>query len=126
MSNSLRGLTSQMMRNAAKSIENRVKRVKWMNYEFSVRYSIGFSEYVKLIQKVVADCQNDNGEIAIELIDFSLRSNIIATYANIELPDNLDEVFRIVYASGLYELVENAVNLSQIKSIETTVRMIIG
>lgn len=126
MSNSLRGLTSQMMRNAAKSIENRVKRVKWMNYEFSVRYSIGFSEYVKLIQKVVADCQNDNGEIAIELIDFSLRSNIIATYANIELPDNLDEVFRIVYASGLYELVEGAVNLSQIKSIETTVRMIIG
>jgi hypothetical protein len=126
MSNGIRGLTSQMMRNAAKSIENRVKRVKWMNYEFSVRYSIGFSEYVKLIQKVVADCQNDNGEIAIELIDFSLRSNIIATYANIELPDNLDEVFRIVYASGLYELVENAVNLSQIKSIETTVKMIVG
>lgn len=98
------------------------KKVAWHTAELVVRQFLDVHEYMNLIHQILSDCKKPDGSIAFELIDFSCRVNIVATYAMVELPEKIDDMFYIMYGSDLYDTVIKVANGRQISSIYDTVR----
>ena len=84
------------------------------------------SEYFDTIQNILTDIEKDDGSVAIEFIDFAIRTNIIVSYAFVDLPMESDDLFRVVYCSDLYDVVCSYANKAQINSIKKAVMMSIG
>ena len=105
---------------------NMYKRVKWHDSEIVVKTYLSPKDYYDTIQSIINNCTDENGFILIEFVDFAIRSNIIASYALIELPAKLDELFYTVYCSDLYDVVFESSNRNQIESIFRTVRTYIS
>lgn len=106
------------------SINVNPRKVRWMNTEFIVKPVLSLQEYMETVTKIVNDCQDDAGSIAVGLIDFSLRTNVIAAYANIELPSDIEELFNLVFRTTLYDTVCSAINSAQLQSIKNTVNLV--
>ena len=106
------------------SINVNPRKVRWMNTEFIVKPVLSLQEYMETVTKIVNDCQDDAGSIAVGLIDFSLRTNVIAAYANIELPSDIEELFNLVFRTTLYDTVCSVINSAQLQSIKNTVNLV--
>lgn len=89
----------------------------------SYRKIITAQEVGKVIDNIIACCYDENKSVFLyEIFDVAFRSNIIAAYTNIELPDNIDEVINAVYISGLYSLVMENICAEQVDFIMLSAR----
>lgn len=93
------------------------KKATWHSMSIYIRKFIPFNEYVDLVHKIIRECTSPDGSVALELLDFALRANIIATYAHVELPEDIGDLYDISYLSGLYEMILSTANKGQIRSI---------
>lgn len=82
--------------------------------------------YTSLIDKILKTCERSDGDVAIELVDFALRLNIITAYSLVELPDDVDVLYYIVYCSDLYDTVAKNINQAQFNSITSTIKVYLG
>lgn len=103
-----------------------VKSTRWHTSTIFIKYMLPLKEYIDIVHKIITYCTNSDGNIAIELLDFSTRINIISSYVFVELPEDIDELFNIAYNSGLYEIACSVANEAQIKSIIDTVMMVVS
>ena len=103
-----------------------VKSTRWHTSTIFVKYMLPLKEYIDTICRIVSYCIAKDGNTALELLDFSIRLNIISSYIFIELPDDIDELYNIAYASDLYELVLSTANGAQIQSIINTVETLMS
>ena len=97
------------------------KTIQWHTVQIVVRPLLNMEEYIKTVRAIVVDCMSKDGEIAIELLDFSTRLHIIAAYAFVELPDDMEQLYYVVYQSDLYDTVLKVANRAQIDAIIKTV-----
>lgn len=95
--------------------------ILWRDTAISIKRIITFKEYIELIQKTLHDCQSPESNIALELIDFAIRVNVIAYYTFVELPRDIEVLYYIAYNSGLYEIIYENSNKAQIESIKSTI-----
>lgn len=106
---------------------NKVERkvVGWCSKYIEVKQMLSVDEYINVIRRIFADCRTPDSEnmVQLELIDFAIKTNIISAYANIELPENLDDLYYIVYGTDLYEKVCANVNEKQVESIISSVKL---
>jgi hypothetical protein len=116
---------NQLMRIAGVSAKQ-YKKVPWHTTTLTVRQLLSAKECCGLIENIYKNCLSPDGDFKIELLDFSLRVNIIATYANVCFPTTPEDTYYIVYASDLYETVCRVVNQNQLNMIKSTVEMRIG
>lgn len=93
------------------------KRVTWHTSEIMIKQMLSIDEYRTVVLDIIGNCMSENNKVAIELVDFSTRINIISAFAAVELPDNIDELFRVAYGSDLYDTVCKFANKAQIESI---------
>lgn len=96
------------------------KEVPWHTARIVVRQFLPFQEYMAAIHNIAKYC-SVNDEPAVELADFACRVGIITSYAFIELPEDFDTLYRIVYCSDLYDTVCSAANADQIRAIRKSV-----
>lgn len=101
------------------------KKITWHTEEIIVKNMLSMDEFVDVVRKIIGDCMSKDGDIAIELIDFSIKVNIISYYSFVELPDDINELYSIVYSSDLFTTICNSVNAAQIDSIYKTVNNMI-
>lgn len=111
----IKALSAKEIRRVAGICGKQYQKVQWHSAQFVVRHSISIDEYVDLIRNVVADCTTEHG-IVYELFDFSHRVNVVSAYAFVELPEDVDDVFYIMYNTDLYETVCRYANAKQIES----------
>lgn len=95
--------------------------IKWRNTQIYVKHIIRVSEMAELINSVMSACCAGDGGFCQELVDYALRYNIVTTYSLVEMPDDLDEQYRILYCSDLYKVVTENINESQLNSIVETI-----
>ena len=101
----------------------RNKKVQWHSSEITIRQLLTIQEFIELVRKILDDCRTPDGGIAIELIDFSTRVNIISAYAYVDLPENSEKLYYVVYGSDLYDKVCSVANKAQLESIAQSVRI---
>lgn len=122
------GTTKTLSTNELKRItgvsQKQYKQVPWHTTTVVIKRLLTINEYMDTIQGIIKDCRTPDDGIAIELLDFATRINIISAYAFVELPKNIDELYYIVYASDLYDLVCSVANTSQIDSIKKSVSLL--
>ena len=93
------------------------KMVSWSGIHIRVRTFLSAREYMDLVHKILDDCVTEDGIVAVELLDFAMRINILSSYAGIELPTEFEALYEIAYKGGLYDTVVHAVNQGQVCSI---------
>lgn len=98
------------------------RKIVWHTAEMYVKTFLPLDEYKDLIDSIVRTCTTEDGDCIYEMIDFVTRINIIAAYALIELPDDINEMHYIVYESDLYDAVVGNVNVAQVDAVVRAVR----
>ena len=107
-------LSANELRRVAGVWGKQYQTVQWHSTQLVVRHSLGINEYISLIRSIVADCSPKDGEVAYELFDFSVRLNVVLAYAFVELPEDIESAFYILYNSDLYDTVRKYANTAQI------------
>ncbi len=102
------------------------KKATWHSTTITVKQSLTVKEYIDTIHSIIQSCMTPDETCAVELLDFAIRSNVISSYAFVELPESLEDMFYIVYCSDLYETICRNSNSIQIDSIKETVIRMIG
>lgn len=90
--------------------------VNWHGKAINIKYLLGRNEVFELMHRIADSCTVD-GKIASEFIDFSVKLNVILAYVDIELPDDIDEVYKFIYHSDIYDFVVKFANKKQLDSI---------
>lgn len=93
------------------------KKVIWHSVDLLVRYSITFNEYQSVIHNIISECTNGDGDCVLPLLDCATKAYIIGAYANVELPNDSENLYSIIYGTDLYDVVFRNANQNQIKSI---------
>ncbi len=101
------------------------KTITWKSYNIVIKQTLSIDEFMNVIHAVFKDCRVSDSDniVQLELIDFSIKTNIISAYANVELPENLDELYSIVYGTSLYETIYSNVSKIQVQSIIDSVKL---
>lgn len=99
------------------------KKVRWHDRELVVRQFLPIEEYVELVQLILQDSESPNHEIVPELLDFAIRKNIVAAYAFVDFPEDINEIYYILYASDIFRVVCSAANEEQIESVVRSVML---
>lgn len=103
--------------------QKQYKQVAWHTTTVIIKQMLSISEYLTAVENILNSCKSPEGEIAIELLDFAIRVGIISAYAFVELPEDIDELYYLIYASDLYDLVCSIANKSQIESIKKAIEI---
>ena len=73
--------------------------------------------YNRIISYNCADSQND--------ID-AIKTNIISAYANVELQEDLSDLYNLIYGTDLYKTICDNVSNIQVKSIIDSVMLCVS
>lgn len=119
-------VTASALKRIAGVSGKQYKKVPWHSTTLTIKQNLSVKEYVDTIHSIIQSCMTPDETCAVELLDFAIKSNVISSYAFVELPESLEDMFYIVYASDLYETIYKNVNNAQINSIEETVIRMIG
>lgn len=96
------------------------KTIQWHGAQIVIRQFLDMSNFIATVHAIIDDCSDPDGNISKELIDFATKLHIIAAYSFVELPDDLEQLYYITYASDLYEVIVKNANSSQIEAIINT------
>lgn len=101
------------------------KTITWESYDVVIKQVLSIDEFMDVIHAVFKDCRipDTDNMVQLELIDFAIKTNIITAYANVDLPENLNELYNIVYGTDLYDTICNNVSKTQVKSIIDSVTL---
>lgn len=112
-------ITANAMQHIAKLIKTEPVTECWKNRKFLVRPFINAYEVIDLASSIRQMCTNEeSGEMYPEMEDFAFKVNVISAYTTIELPEDINECYRIIYLTDLYETVSRNINNEQLKSIK--------
>lgn len=89
----------------------------WHGKMISIKYMISKEEVFELMRRVEKMCTTENGEFSPEFLDFAIKTGIVTYYAIIELPTDVDELYKLIYHSDIYDVVLNNANKKQIDSV---------
>lgn len=119
----IKRLSPTKISNVVNMLLLRPQNVTWHGHEISVRPVISANEYMTLIHNVLSECTTEDDNVAIEMLDCAIKAHIIMTYASVDLPEDFQELFNAVYASGLYETVCSVASKTQIDAIYESVKL---
>lgn len=89
----------------------------WHGRMISIRYMLSRTEFYQMIHRITDMCSVDDGVFTGEYLDFAIKLYVVAAYAAIELPDNLDDAYTLLYYSDIYDVVLNNACKRQLDSI---------
>lgn len=97
----------------------------WHGKIITIKTLLSFKEEVELIQFIVDLCKSDDNCIMIEYVDMAIRIGITKAYAAVEIPDDLEDAHKVLYASDLYDVILKNANSVQVNTIINTIKRIV-
>lgn len=101
----------------ASGIKDEYSVKEWNGLHIVVRRLINVEDMFKLIDNIMSTCVTKDGVFVPEMIDFVTRSNIVLAYSNVLLPNGVNEQYKFLYETGIYECVVEEINKGQYGSI---------
>lgn len=107
--------------------KNESMSAKWRGTVITYRRNLSFEDYIKFIQNVILRCCDEETDILHpELLDFSFRVEVISAFTKVVLPDSLEDQFRFLYWTDLYNFVLEHISSDQIESLKSTIDRVIN
>lgn len=91
--------------------------VNWHGEIIQVKYMLDLDKEHMLIQSIMNCCMTDDGNFVPELLDISIRANVVKQYSSVELPQDINDQHKLLYYSDLFDVIINSVNKNQIEHI---------
>lgn len=91
--------------------------VNWHGVIIQVKYMLDLDKEHVLIQSIMNCCMTDDGNFVPELLDMSIRANVVKQYSSVELPQDINDQHKLLYYSDLFDVIINSVNKNQIEHI---------
>ena len=90
--------------------------------EIEVRDMIPFDDYCTAIEHIIDCCyDNDSGEYLPELRELTTRMVITAYYTNLALPEDMEELERMMFCAELMDAIYERVNPVQLRELHKAV-----
>lgn len=101
--------------------------IKWRSHNIKIKHTLSINEYLNVMQRIAQDCKVSGTEnvVRIELIDFAIKTSIISAFSNVKLPENINDLYYIVYGTDLYDVICKNISKIQLESIISSVNMCI-
>lgn len=98
------------------------KRVYWKGLGIVVKTFLTFAETVRFTDNVMNACFNREKDMFLpEGLDYAFRINVLMSYTNLEIPSNIEDQYRMVFETEIYDLVCAAINPAQLDSLKRSV-----
>lgn len=92
---------------------NNVTHIQWHGLDIEIKKELDFDDAVAFSNHICDLCFLESGEYVPEMFDFALRSCVIEYHTNVELSNDLDKRYEIVYRTDLYDEVSDKVESVQ-------------
>ena len=103
-------------------IDTGYKTVVWHGLNMTIRPLLTMQEVTQFVDSVMTTCHDKERDLFFpEMIDFAFRVNVVMRYACVKLPEDVDEQYRLVYATDLYETIRCKINQSQLNALWYTI-----
>lgn len=102
------------------------KKVPWHSTTIIVKQILPMNDFMTLVKHIIDDCSNEDEGVAVGLVDFAFKVNVVASYAFIELPKDINDAYYIIYVSDLFDTICNAINRNQLNAIVNAIEGITG
>lgn len=100
----------------------RARIVMWRGMAVTVREFIPLAEALDLVYDTINMCHDEKNDKWVPAVcEFAFRINVIARYANVELPESSEKQYTLVFCTDLYNTIIDVVNKTQIESMRNAV-----
>ena len=101
---------------ADENFENIVP-VEYYDETLQIKETIDFKSMMSFVNDVVSSVFLDDGNYVPEVIDFLVRSCVLRYYAGFDMPDDINEHYRVVYETDAFDVVVKVINKVQFEDI---------
>ena len=129
MSETINRLSSDVVMNVGMRGYKEYIDYNWHGKMIKIKYLLEREEEIELIHSIIDCCtaEEDDEEyvreyVIPEFVDLATRANIVSVYANVNLPENIDEQHRLLYYNDIYDVVVKHANSAQITNIINMVK----
>jgi len=102
-----------------------IVKANWHGLIIDIKYLLTKDDEFKLIHSIINCCTTSEGEFVPEMVDMAMRACIVTTYASVDLPDDIDEQYKLLYHSTLFDTVKSNVNQAQINHIIKIISLLV-
>ena len=89
----------------------------WHGRTIHIKQMLQRNDFYQLIHDIEEMCMSSDGDFIYEYLAFAIRLMVVVSYASVELPNNLDEAFKLLYCSDLFDVVRQNINRNQLNDI---------
>lgn len=126
MSDSKRGLTKDLLSAVVSNMPEH-KTVVWRGTAFAVRTVLTARDASRLFDGVMTACYDRGRDLFFpEMADFAFRAGVLVWYAGAELPENIEEQYRLVYGTDLYDKVRAEISGAQVDALRRAAELCMG
>ena len=120
-------VTPREIKQITNAISDKPKTILWHGKRINVNPLLSLKEMFELVDEIMAGCiKEPEKTIVLEAVDFIFKIKTLSKYTDIMLPDDLEEQYRIIYASDLVESVFSNVNQIQLNVLRDVIRAYTG
>ena len=121
---SLRPISAAQLQMQASPAGKQYKRIEWHNHlQLYVRPILSMREMVDTVRGIIGSVVDHEKEIyRPEMLDFAIRVWTVMSYALVELPDDAEEQYYLLYTTDLYDTVKKYINSGQFDAILSAVK----
>jgi hypothetical protein len=88
----------------------------------TVRRVLPLNDMLQLVADVVSSCVDaETWTYTPEAEDFAIRKGVVSMYGNINLPDNLEKQYLLLYSTPAYDQIIDAIDYMQFLSIKRAI-----
>lgn len=92
--------------------------VEFLGNEIQVRRFVPYDKFCAVVNGVADSCfDRESGEYHPENRAFATMLAVAAVYTNLEIPEDTDEQYKLLYGGGLYELISAYIDDGQYKDL---------
>lgn len=111
-------VTVEELENVYKKKYNAVDEFEWEGLILRVKHNLPLTNMMEFVSSVVQGCfDKDNGEYMPEARDFMTRYVTMLEYSNVELPSDVEQMYRLMYCTDVYMQVISHVDSVQYNQI---------
>lgn len=99
-----------------------VSEIECNGVKVKVLYTVGVTGVFNIVKRVSELIYGKDGEFRPEIIEALTKAFIIGEYTDVDISDDIETMFSLVYGTDLYNLVSGKINQSELSMIERAVK----
>lgn len=116
----IKKITVEQLRSANSAPSHRV--IMWHGIAMTLRPLLPLVEVTQFVNSVMNSCYDKEHDVFVpDMKDFAFRVNTVSRYACVELPQDIEEQYSVLYNTDIFDTILSHINKAQIESIREAI-----